>query len=251
MFGRALAWIKVEPVATPVTATVALVAPPAIVTLAGTVATPGLPELRFIVTPSAGAGTERINETNFLDDAVSVNVPGKKLSVAVTRTCWLAEVKPEAAAVMVDGPKSTPVTLGADEGAVAPAGTRKFAGLTVSLAVSLLASETSRPPAGAGFAKVTGNDTVWPGLTDTLVGSKICATFTTVTVAVPGVKLEPAAEAVMIVPPALPGVTVAFTDVEPDGTVTFTGTVATLVLLLARLMTWPLAPAGADSETVS
>ena len=65
MFGAALAWIEVEPVETPVTATVALVAPDAKVTLDGTVATPVLSELKFMVTPLAGAGAERISETNF------------------------------------------------------------------------------------------------------------------------------------------------------------------------------------------
>lgn len=141
--------------------------------------------------------------------------------------------------------------MGADKGAVAPAGTRKLAGLTVSLLVSLLANETISPPAGAGFAKVTGNAAVWPGPTVTLAGSKICATFTTVTVALPGVKAELAADAVMVAVPAFPGVTVALAVVELGVTVTLNGTDATLGLLLARLMTWPLAPAGADSVTVS
>jgi FlaG/FlaF family flagellin (archaellin) len=84
MFGRALAWIKVEPAATPVTGTFTLVAPAANVTLAGTVATPVLPELRLMLTPLAGAGAERFRETYRLVVPVIVKVAGKKLSVAVT-----------------------------------------------------------------------------------------------------------------------------------------------------------------------
>jgi hypothetical protein len=48
------------------------------------VATPVLPELRLMVTPLAGAGAERVSETYRLAVPVMVNVPGKKLSVAVT-----------------------------------------------------------------------------------------------------------------------------------------------------------------------
>jgi hypothetical protein len=51
----ALAVIVAEPLATPVTVTVALVAPAAKFTVAGTVATPVALEFRFTVKPPAGA----------------------------------------------------------------------------------------------------------------------------------------------------------------------------------------------------
>jgi len=143
---------------------------------------------------------------------------------------------------MFADPRLTPVTFGIVEDVVAPAGITTLAGLTVSLLVSLLTSETVSPPAGAGVDKVTGSVAVWPKPTVTLAGSETCATFTTVTVVVPGTMPEPDPDAVMVVLPGIPGVTVAFTTVEPAGTVTLAGTVATLVLLLDRLTIWPLVP---------
>lgn len=53
-----LAWITVEPPETPVTGTFTLLTPALMKTVDGTVATPGLEELRFSVTPAAGAGPE-------------------------------------------------------------------------------------------------------------------------------------------------------------------------------------------------
>ncbi len=50
MLGSELAWMVVEPTATPVTAKVALEVPAAIVTEAGTVAVLGLSELSVTVT---------------------------------------------------------------------------------------------------------------------------------------------------------------------------------------------------------
>lgn len=138
------------------TGTETLVVPAVKVTVDGTVATPVLSELKFMVTPLAGAGAERINETKRLAVPVIVKDAGKKLSVAVTCTVWLAEIKPVADAVIFADPKSTPVILGVDVGAVAPGGTRKLAGLTVTLLGSLLTRETNSPPAGAGLTNVTG-----------------------------------------------------------------------------------------------
>lgn len=60
-FGAAvLAVMVLAPNPTPVTTTLAEVAPVAKLTLAGTVATVGVPELRFTVKPPAGAGPERL-----------------------------------------------------------------------------------------------------------------------------------------------------------------------------------------------
>src|SRR3954453_20732678 len=57
----ALARIVVVPAPNPVTGTVALVAPAANDTVAGTVATPVLSDLRLTVTPTAGAGADKVN----------------------------------------------------------------------------------------------------------------------------------------------------------------------------------------------
>ena len=91
-FGRELAWIVVVPSATPVTVTVALVALAAMVTVAGTVATPVLLELRFITTPPAGAGADKFSVRFWVAVPVMVAVAGEKLAVAVTCTVWLADV---------------------------------------------------------------------------------------------------------------------------------------------------------------
>ena len=61
MFGAALAWITVVPNATPVTGTVAVVAPWANTAVAGTVAVAGVTELKFTVMPPAGAAAESVS----------------------------------------------------------------------------------------------------------------------------------------------------------------------------------------------
>src|SRR5437588_10813894 len=91
-FGRELAWIVVVPSATPVTVTVALVALAAMVTVAGTVATPVLLELRFITTPPAGAGADKFSVRFWVAVPVLVPRAEERLAVAVTCTVWLADV---------------------------------------------------------------------------------------------------------------------------------------------------------------
>ncbi len=80
-----LARMTAEPGAMPVTTTVAKVAPGAIDTVAGTVATAVLVELRFRVMPPAGAGPERVTLRVFVPVSMKVNDEGEKLMVAVTR----------------------------------------------------------------------------------------------------------------------------------------------------------------------
>jgi len=82
--GRALAVIFAEPAATPVTGTPTVVAPAAIVMVVGTLATPGLSELRLMVRPPSGAGAERSSATNCLPFPEMVKLGGEKLSVRVT-----------------------------------------------------------------------------------------------------------------------------------------------------------------------
>src|SRR5579863_5448342 len=61
MFGDELACIVVVPGVTPVTGTGMLEMPDGNVTEAGTVATPGLLEVKLMFTPSGGAGTDRLS----------------------------------------------------------------------------------------------------------------------------------------------------------------------------------------------
>ena len=63
MNGVALAWITAVPSETDVTGTFTLVADAGKFTVPGTVATPGVAELRFTVNPDAGAGAERFRTT--------------------------------------------------------------------------------------------------------------------------------------------------------------------------------------------
>jgi hypothetical protein len=90
--GSALAWIVADPVATPVTGTVTLLAPDAKVTVGGTVATAMLLELRLIMTPPDGAGTDRFSVKFCVAVPMIVPVGGEKASVAVTSTGRLAGV---------------------------------------------------------------------------------------------------------------------------------------------------------------
>jgi len=80
--------------------------------------------------------------------------------------------------------------------------------------------------------------------------SEIC-TLVTLTVAVPDVNAGLDAEPVIVVLPAPTGVTVTVVLNEPAGTVTLAGTVAAPVLLLAKLITCPLGPAGDVRPTVN
>jgi hypothetical protein len=90
--GKALAWIVVSPSATLVTGTVTLEALPGKMTLDGTVATAGFKELKFMVSPTAGAGAERFSVRFCVAIPLIVRLMGKKLIVAVTLTVALAPV---------------------------------------------------------------------------------------------------------------------------------------------------------------
>ena len=82
----------VVPGATPVTATIALVALAAKLTVAGTVAAPVLLELKLMVKPPAGAGADRFRVRFCVAVPVIVRLVGEKLAVAATCTLWLADV---------------------------------------------------------------------------------------------------------------------------------------------------------------
>jgi hypothetical protein len=91
MIGGRLAWIVVVPAATPVTATVAVVAFAAKVTLEGTVATPILLELRFTLNPPAGAGPDKFKVRVCEAFPLTVTFCGEKLTEPVTSAVWLAD----------------------------------------------------------------------------------------------------------------------------------------------------------------
>jgi hypothetical protein len=87
-----LAVIGAVPSDTPVTATTALVPPAAIVTLPGTVATAGFPEVRLTTSPPAGAGDDRRKVTFWVVRPAIVGAAGSKLRAAPTVTVAFAVV---------------------------------------------------------------------------------------------------------------------------------------------------------------
>ena len=92
IFGKELAWIVVEPGATPVTVTVAEVALAATLTVAGTVAAAVLLELKLIVTPPAGAGADRVNVRFCVAVPIILMLVGVNAAVAATVTVLLEVV---------------------------------------------------------------------------------------------------------------------------------------------------------------
>ena len=77
-----LAWITEEPGVPLVTGTFALAAPAGKVTVGGTLATPGLLELRVMVRPVDGAAAERFSTAFTVAAPVIVRVGGTKATVA-------------------------------------------------------------------------------------------------------------------------------------------------------------------------
>jgi hypothetical protein len=154
-----LAIIVTEPAATPVTGTLTAPEPAVKVTVAGTVATFGLFELRLAVTPLPGAD-DRFSVRFCIAPALMVRpLTGEKKLVpppAVTWTWALPDVKPGADAVMFADPSLRPLTCGVVAGHEFPAVMKTLDG-TIATEVSLLTNETVTPPAGAGAGKVTGN----------------------------------------------------------------------------------------------
>ena len=168
----ALAVIMAEPAATPLTDTVALVAPAAKLTVEGTVALVASLELRLTVNPPAGACPPERFSVKFPvpPGATASGDPAKLIDGAGTVTVPLADARPVPEAVMVADPMPVPVTWGCAAGAVAPAAMKTLAG-TVTLAVSLLLRLTVTPPAGAAWDRVTANAADWPRFTDTADGT--------------------------------------------------------------------------------
>ena len=87
-----LAWITAEPGVRLVTGTFTVVAFAAKVTVGGTLATLGLLELRAMVRPPDGAAAERFSTAFTVAAPVIVMLGCAKVTVAVTRTAWVAAV---------------------------------------------------------------------------------------------------------------------------------------------------------------
>lgn len=170
---RVLAVMVVEPGPIGVTSTDALFWFAGMVTVKGTVAAFGFEELSVNVMLE-GANVESESERLCgIAPLASVRLAGKKVTEPVTFTTVFADPKPFAEAVIVELPKSTPVTVGVNVGTVCPSAKKMVEDTRDTLVVSLLESDTVRPPLGAGVPKVTGNGASWPGATVTLAGRPI------------------------------------------------------------------------------
>jgi hypothetical protein len=90
------------------------------VTDAGTEATLGLSELRLNVMPF-GAGVGMTRDTSLLAPGAMLTKLGTKTALERTWTVVLTEAYPDAVAVMMAEPKSTPKTFVNTVGAVWPA----------------------------------------------------------------------------------------------------------------------------------
>ena len=246
--GGSLAVITVDPNPTLVTGTFTLLVLAANVTVdADSVATLVLLELRLNVRPPAGAGADRTSE-RLLTTPVPVITRSAdwKLTPALTDTCWLADPRPDADAVMVATPKPTPVTFGGPFEVVAPCGMKMVAGDMVTFEVSSLVRLMKAPPAGAPVAKLTGKSTVSPGASVTLAGKIIGDELRTVTLAL--AEPKPGVLAAIVAAPAPTPVTGTFTLVAPAANVALAGTVAAPVLFELRLA---VKPAGAGPDRFS
>ena len=80
------------PNATPVTGTLTVVAPAMKVTVVGTVAVAGVPELRLIMIPPAGAAADKVSVRFCVLNPEMVRGLGVKLTVAFTCTATELEV---------------------------------------------------------------------------------------------------------------------------------------------------------------
>jgi hypothetical protein len=247
MFGRALAWIVAVPAETPVTGTVTLVVFAGKVTVAGTVATPGVSELKLIVMGALWAD-DRVRERVCVVSAVSDRVFGKKamLTLGVTCTGRLPDNKPLAIAVMVAEPTATAVTFGCETDCVWPWLMMICRGDTVTFVVSFESSVMNTPPLGAGLAKTTVTVWNWPGPSVTLGGVKVMS-LKTVTVAV--ASASGGALAVIFAEPTATPVTGTETLLMFAGMVTVAGTVAVPALLELRVTVRP--PVGAVPDKFS
>jgi hypothetical protein len=217
------------------------------VTVVGTVATPGVSELKLIVM-GAFCAADRVRERFCVASGASDRVFGKKamLTLGVTCTGRLPDNKPLAVAIMVAEPTATAVTFGCED-CVWPAPMMMFTGDTVTFVGSLEVSAMNTPPLGAGLAKTTVTVWNWPGPSVTLGGIKLMS-LRTVTKAVVSAMFGGALAWIVAVPTATP-VTGTETLLAFAGMVTVAGTVAAPALLELRVTVRP--PAGAVPDKFS
>lgn len=244
--GSELAWITAEPGLAPVTGTEALELKGATNTVAGTVATPGLLELRLKVTPPAGAGEERVSERFCVPPVpVMTRFDGERVEALPTSTTSLSPVKPEATAVITDEPESIPpVSVGWTDAVMEPSGMKTVVGLMPTFDVSLLLNVIKTPSEGADLERLIGMRRCSPTARVRPEGRMMSRPEVTVTPADAPETLGAPAETV-----AEPGATpftatlalVAFAAKE-----TVAGTVTAAELLELRLTVRP--PAGAGTE---
>lgn len=116
--------------------------------------------------------------------------------------------------------------------------------------VLLLANVTVTPPVGAGVDSVMGNATDCESATESPAGVPIEPGGVTVTVRV-ALGIFGKEPAVIVVLPAATPVTANVVEVAPAANVTVAGTVATPVLLEARLTVTPPVGAAADRVRVA
>ena len=107
-----LAVMREDPAATPVIGTVTVVAVARIVTVAGTVAAPGVPEVRLITTPPTGAGEESVSVRFCVAVPIMLTVGALNAMVAFTFTVPEPASNPGPLALMVVEPRFTPERVG-------------------------------------------------------------------------------------------------------------------------------------------
>ena len=238
------------PAPTAVTGTLTLVAPTANVTVAGTVATAVLLELRLAVSPALAA-PDRFNVSVPLPPALRLRLDGENELVPpldTTCTCVLAGVYPVAVAVIVAvEDRLIPVTCGAVTGLVAPAAMNTL-DVTVTFEVSLVVSTTVTPPVGAAEDRLNAKLADCPTPTMTFAGRLIAAGCVTLTAAVALAMLL--ALAVIVTAPAATPVTGTLALVEPAANAAVGATDATAGLLELKFTVNPPAGAPLDNSNV-
>ena len=126
-------------------------------------------------------------------------------------------------------------------------------GGTLATALLLLSRVTTWPAGPAGLVSATVTLPVVLGVSVSGFGVRVMAagmSWLTVTVVLPPVR--PGAEALRVAAPGVvPAVTVTAVLLALAGMVTLGGTLATALLLLSRVTTWPAGPAGLVSATVT
>jgi hypothetical protein len=232
------------------TRTPTLVALPVMVTKGGTVATAVLLEAKSTRIPVDGAGPDNVIvmvPVTPLPTIVSGEGDVERVKPTFTVEVAGARLVPTAETVIDVEPEDTPVTVTGVRDVVCPVTMEICEGETV--ATPVLAEDIARVTVlAAGFTKLIGNETVFPGVTAMLEGTLMLTVYVSVTLAVAVVTL--ALLAWMVAVPAATPVTDTVVVVWPAAMVTvLEATVAAAVLVDDTLKVIP--PAGAGPERVN